>query len=202
MKWYFALSVTAALLALSRPARADIITADENGNATLSQNNGVLLETFTFTIGQDPGPGGLANALIYHSNFLANTGGIPVGDVLVTEGVGGLLSEVIRFNRVSQGGVDMIIYSATPGTDLADVGFPSQFYSNQVTVAEINGQITYTATGSQPGEFFDRAGLPATYQITSAEQATAVPEPSSIIIVCGVGGLGLAGYKWRRRRST
>ena len=70
MKWYFALSVTAALLVLTRPARADIITADENGNASLSQNNGVFLETFTFTIGQDPGPGGLANALIYHSNII------------------------------------------------------------------------------------------------------------------------------------
>jgi hypothetical protein len=203
MKWCFALSVTAALLCLCRPARADIITADENGNATIMEHNGAVPAGYlppvplTFTIGQDTGPGGLANALIYTLPFGPGLfQGSAVGDVLVTDGVGGPLSDVIRFNST---GNTMIIYSAAPGSSLADVGFPSAFYGNQVTVAEINGQITYTAASI--GEYGDRNGFPPTYQITSDAPAP-TPEPSSMII-CGIGGLILAGYyKWRIRRST
>jgi hypothetical protein len=130
------------------------ITADENGNGTLTNTSGFNSPLLSVT-GQDPGPGGRSNALMYG---LLNPPGFTAGDLVVID-PSFKVSDVIRFDTQAVSGVNstgvMAFYSRPGGTDLADQsGFPTALYDvgqTQVIVEPSNGQISNTPTAGQPG---------------------------------------------------
>jgi hypothetical protein len=73
----------------------------------------------------------------------------------------------------------------------------------------LNSDITFdTPGGSWTGRLFSDGGHTITLfseakviQPTGGGGPTAVPEPSSLAMVLGIGGLAGLGYGWRRRRS-
>jgi hypothetical protein len=158
------------------------VTVDEHGNGTVTNNAGGS-GVSPFSVGLDPGPGGLANALTYG---LLNPPGLVAGDLLLFEpGSPGVLSDVIRFNTDQNGG-SLVFYSDNlDGTDsLADTGFPTGFYANTFSAIEVgpegNNGFSYTPGVGEPG-FVTGAAGPVTYVIISE-----VPEPG-ILALCGVG---------------
>lgn len=201
------LAVAAWLLMTGGEARAQFavtITFDENGHGTFTNTTG-FNSTLLFALQPDPGPGGLAGALTYD---LQNPPGLVAGDLIMLEpGGGGAISDIIRFNpnEVGAGGGTgaLVFYSDNvDGKDsLADIGFPTALYANNLTVTEVgpegNNGFTYTPTAGQPG-FVAGAGGPVTYVIKS----DVLPEPSSIAL----GGIGavalLVGRTIRRRRAA
>jgi len=180
------------------------ITVDENCNGTLTNTSGFF---GTLPCGQsaDPGPGGLANAVTYG---LFNPPGLVSGDLLLIEPAStGLLSDIIRFN--SNGTIagttgTLVFYSDNgDGADsLADTGFPSSLYTNNLALVEVgaegsNNGASYTPTAGQPGFITGSAG-PVTYVIKS-DIAPSVPEPSSILLI--FAGVSLTWLSVRRGRS-
>jgi len=104
-----------ALAASLSASAALIITIDENGNGTWSQNSPTLYR-FSGVLAPDPTGGLAGNVLVYtfHTNFVAGT--------VVMKDAAGEVSDVIRFYK------DQIIFysSGPPGTgSLADTGLPS-----------------------------------------------------------------------------
>lgn len=174
------------VVCLATPSRAAFITVDEFGNGV-----GTIGQGF---IGNDPGPGGLNNVLIYNLPFA----GVQ-GDVFLTEPGSGAILDVLRFN----GDGTLIFYSDnTDGFDApADTPSPpGSFYTNTVTIPEVGTELfnsaTYTPTANQPG--FRPGADPLTYVFVSDG---VVPEPSSIAML-GLGGLLALGAARCRRRSA
>jgi hypothetical protein len=131
----------------SRAQFSITITADENGKGTFTNTNN-FNAPLPFITGQDPGPGGRSNALMYG---LLNPPGLTAGDFIVLDPSFTNVSDVIRFNpqAVVGGGTGaMAFYSQPGGTDLADKsGFPTALYDvgqTQVIVEPSNGQISPT----------------------------------------------------------
>jgi hypothetical protein len=149
------------------------VTLNEDGTGSAVTGNSTVI--YTGVNQQDPGPGGLSNALVF------NVGTSPLlvsGDLFLIDPTTFAISDIIRFNNM--GGVDQIVfYSRNDGDGAkADTGFPGGFYANDLDIFENpNGPTTYTPTTGQPG-FIDFGGL--TYVINSAE---AVPEPSTFALV-------------------
>lgn len=165
------------VLLVSAPAFAAVITVDELGHG------------LPFRIGNDPGPGGLNNVLIYTLPFA----GVQ-GDVLVSNPQEGL-GDLIRFN----GDSTMIIYSDNIGgiDSLADTPNPPQaFYGNQAMATEIGPEglnsVTYTPTANQPGF----AASAPTYVLVSDGQ---IPEPATLSLVAF--GLAWTAARARMNRS-
>jgi hypothetical protein len=190
-----ALAALVILAAGAASAQAPLITVDENGNGSF---NG---KPIPWTIGQDIGPGGFPNALLYHL-LPAGTQWV-VGDLILLEPSAGgvvVLSDVVRFNPDGS----LVFYSDREATDLppfdlADVGFPGSFWDNILRINEVgpeggpNGAI-YQPTPNQPGFFGDPAtGAGPIYTIISD-----VPEPSALLGVLS-GVIGMAGLALRRR---
>jgi hypothetical protein len=141
-------------------------------------------------IGTDPGPGGLTGVLIYTLPFLGFQ-----GDVFLTEGPGGAIMDVLRFN----GNGTVIFYSDNTGgiDSLADTTSPpSTFYSNSVTLIEIGPEglagADYTPTAGQPG--YDPNSI-ATYRFQSDGT---IPEPASMFLMAS----GFAGLAFLVRRRA
>jgi hypothetical protein len=164
-----------------------LLVVDENGNSNFSPPG---------TLQPDPGPGGLPQVLTYHLPFA----GLP-GDVLMQDGVGGPVLDVIRFN----GNGTLLFYSDNvDGFDaLADTPSPpSAFYPNQITIQEIgteaNNGAFYQPTPNQPG--FDPS-FPNYHFISDG----AIPEPSSLMLLvvgcCAMGILRRMITTSRRRRT-
>jgi hypothetical protein len=183
----------AAVLALgatwAQAQSTNIVIIDENGNGTL--NGDPLL----WSVGQDSGPGGLSNALIYQ--FPTTLGNWTVGDLLLQEPSGsGGGSDLIRFNPDNT----LVFYSDMDGAilDIADIGIPPDRYPNNLTRTElVNGDgsdgIFYVPTeGSNPGFL---TGLQVEYHIISE-----VPEPSTFVLMA-MGILGLLAVGWRKSRQ-
>jgi hypothetical protein len=178
------LSLFVVFLALPATILSDVITVDENGNGN---DNGVPL---SFTLGFDPGPGGLSGVLIYELPFSALQ-----GDIFLTDAdFFGLTLDVVRFN----GNGTLIFYSDNIGgfDSLGDTtGPPRGNYTNMVTIPELgpegnNGAI-YAPTSSQPG--WDPS-IPTYHFISDS-----VPEPGPLLLL-GTG-LGMLGLKLLGRRN-
>jgi len=160
-----------------------IVTIDENGNGT--NWNGVPLNWFK---GQDPAPGGLPDALIYVQLGFAGE----QGDLIILEPEGGY-SDIVRFN----GDGSIVFYSdreldSGEPPELADTGFPTALYPNQVTMLEVgsegNNWVDYMPQPGQPGFEPGMEGL--TYHIISD-----IPEPATMTLLA----LGLGAALLRRR---
>src|SRR4029079_9543074 len=87
---------------------------------------------------------------------MLNPPSMVAGDLILLEPLGGILSDVIRFNPQQHGG-SLVFYSDnTDGADaLADTGFPTAFYTNNITFTEVGPEgangFTYTPIAGQPG---------------------------------------------------
>jgi hypothetical protein len=170
-----------------------LITVDENGNGTLLFPGGSPIPTHG-VLQADPGPGGLSSVMTYN---LLGPPSLVAGDVLLTEGVGGPVFDVVRFNPAGTGSpsyaASLLFYSDNvDGFDaLADTPSPpGSFYTNTITIPELgteldNGAI-YTPTAGEPGFV---AGFSVTYDLISD-----VPEPPSWSLL-GVALIGLLGAR-------
>jgi hypothetical protein len=168
------------------------ITADENGNSTFTNTAG-FFGTLPFSQITDPGPGGLTGVLNYG---LQNPPGLVGGDLILTDGL--LTSDLIRFDTVTKNG-SFFFYSASGGGALADIGGPTNFNTNQITLAEasLGGGVTgiiYTPTAGQPGFVAGAAG-PVNYTFISD-----TPEPATLLLMSS--GLALLFLLRRRRPSS
>jgi len=180
--------IAAFVIAMAIPQTANAqgftvtISVDENGHGQFMNSAGANV-TLPFALLTDPGPGGLTGALTYG---LLNPPGLTAGDLLLDEAPG-VISDVIRFNPTETcfvGNLGCLVFYSdkSDGSDsLADIGLPTVFYTNALTVNEVgpegNNGFTYTPTAGQPG-FVAGADGPVTYVIQSD-----VPEPSSILLL-------------------
>jgi hypothetical protein len=193
------LLIAAALCFLCSPAvqANPIITVDELGHGTILFA-GAPPSTMPFALQADPGPGGLASVLTYN---LLGPPALVAGDVLLQDGAGGPILDVIRFNPAGTGSVgypaSLLFYSDNvDGFDaLGDTSSPpGSFYTNTVTILEVgpegNNGASYTPTANQPGFV---PGFTVQYNFIS----DAVPEPGSWTLM--LAGLGALSY-WIRRR--
>lgn len=140
------------------------------------------------SVGNDPGPGGSAAALIYD---LAIPPDLTYGDVLVNNQAG-QLAEVLRFEAAAgtcTGGC-LVLYSAVgSGTAGSGTTLPSSFLSDTITVSLTSqGTVSYTPSAGQPG-----------YISVGVSYAAAVPEPTTAGLF--LMGTLAAGAMARRRRS-
>ncbi|HEY4285432.1 MAG TPA: VPDSG-CTERM sorting domain-containing protein [Chthoniobacterales bacterium] len=181
-----------------------LIDVDEQGNGTFDIV-GLGSGGLTYFVGQDPGPGGLSNALVYQFSGPLSVV-VTAGDLFLMDPLGGT-SDVIRFNppnfaqAFSADGVapanfsTLVFYSSPGGSELADTGFPTQNYTNQKTILEdeILGT-TYTPGPGDPGSI---NGLLVVYKFLSGpnEGATGVPDAGSTVLLFGFGLIGMIGVQ-------
>jgi hypothetical protein len=184
------LFVTVLLLAgtklLAVPSNPTL-TFQESGQGKVELPNGAVIP-LPGALASDPGPGGLSSALTFtahpaEENFV-------VGDVLFLDGAG-QVSDVLRFNPDPGPGPRLtspiLFYSNDSAGLLADLGLPTAFYTNKLTISENHSGFTiYTPVAGQPGFEPATNALPVTYQILST------PDPGSslsllTIALCGIG---------------
>jgi hypothetical protein len=194
MKCYRFLAVLPLLLALCGQASATPVsgwvTVDEFGVGTIQGPGGT--HSIPSHIGQDTGPGGLNNVLIYALPFPT----VP-GDVLLTEG-GGFL-DVIRFNPSGE----LVFYSDNIDGFDAPADTPSPplaFYQKIVSIPEVGSEddngAYYTPGPGDPG-FHEERILLGYHFISDGHNV--VPEPCSLTLL-GLGGLPL--LRLRRRKPA
>jgi len=178
------------------PARAGAapftFTFDESGNGKISVNGAPETDLMGSLIA-DPSQAG--NPLVLTWLLPSTVTPLGNGTVLVHEGslTTDPLSDALRFTdslgRLTGATADrMIFYSLAGGGALADTGLPSNVMSGTLADAfEINGKFTFIAGG------------PNVYNGASDGTLTAVPEPSSLLLLSG--GIGLLIRNRRRLAS-
>jgi hypothetical protein len=172
-----------------------LITVDEQGHSRYDIV-GLGTGSLTFFVGQDPGPGGLSNALVYQFSSPLSVS-VTNGDLFLMDPLGGT-SDVIRFNNGTGGpnGPSSLVFYSLPGESLlADTGFPTQNYTTQKTILEneIVGNI-YTPGPGEPGFI---SGLNTVYQFFSGpnDGANGVPDKGSTVLLLGLGLIGMIGLQ-------
>jgi hypothetical protein len=156
-------------------------TLHEDGTGTLMNSSG-FNSALPSSQQQDPGPGGLANALTFD---LLRPPGLAAGDLFLIDPTTLLLSDVIRFNP-QQGNGSAVFYSALGGSALADIGFPTANYQNTFSLNEnLLGPTSYTPVSGQPGFVAGAAG-PVTYVLYSG-----VPEYANTAVLMMLSLTGL-----------
>jgi hypothetical protein len=166
---------------------------DENG---VGSSNGNPL---SFSIATDPVSG--FPTLMYQLPYPAVT----PGDLIITE-TGGAISDLIRFDNNSNGGVAYFFSDSADElpAPLADspLGIPPYNAAYPpATVSEIgtegNDFATYLASGGSPGCVL-QGGIPLTVSYTIISDSP-VPEPSTFVLL-GMSAFGLLAYAWRKRK--
>src|SRR5690242_1750161 len=116
------------------------VTVDEAGHGRLLFPSGSSFTTVG-VLAPDPGPGGLPAALTYK---LLGPPGLVAGDVLLLEPGNPNFSDIIRFNpgNITTGyPASLVFYSDAVDTgellQLADTGFPTNLYTNTITISEV-----------------------------------------------------------------
>jgi len=168
------------------------ITVDENGHGDW---DGSPLYPAA-TLSRDPGPGGLGSVLTYYLGNANPPYGqtidpVVTGDLMILEQPGGALSDLIRFQPGNpftfQPGTIFFYSDNSDGIDsLADVGFPTAFNANTLSVVEsgVEGDFQmyhYVPSPGQPGYVDDPANPGHTY--VAYNFISDVPEPSFGIYV-------------------
>ena len=190
----------------SRPAPLPglpYVIVDENGNGSLHTATGT--QTLPYSIGLDPGPGGLSNALIY---TLPGNFNIVAGDLLLDEVSGGVgnPSDLVRFNNNQAGTSQLVFYSDTEdGADaLADTGLPGEPYDvpAMIEVQEwgteaLNGYV-YQPQSRLQGYTSVYPTL-TFYIISDGSASVPVPEPATMtLLVLGLGGAAILRRKMKK----
>jgi MYXO-CTERM domain-containing protein len=208
LKFRLLLGFIAALTLMAGAAFAQgpnvLISIDENGNGFLNFGGGNI--RMPWAVQNDPGPGGLPNVLTYN---MLGPPSVTAGDVLLQDGVGGPVFDVVRFNDYNTGGVQgypasILFYSDnTDGFDsIGDTPSPpGAFYANNLTIQEIgpeglNGAV-YTPLAGQPGFV---PGFNVTYDLVSDGVITPEP-PAAATFAFGAFGLIALVVATRRRRQ-
>jgi hypothetical protein len=183
------LLVTAGSLHAQTPTV--VINVQEDGQNTFTSSvsgNGSL----AFLMAADPGPGGLALALTFR---LGSPPALVAGDVFLFELGATTPSDIIRFNPSGTGSAgypaSLVFYSLLGGGLLADTGFPTSSYTNNLNITEgLTGLATYVPTAGQPGFV---TGFAVTYNFTSSAAIGAVPESGSNALLLGLALAGIFG---------
>ena len=152
----------------------------------------------------NPGPGGLASTLTYNLGILT----IGPGDVLLQDGVGGPVLDVVRFNAAPGAGAaalaSLVFYSTVPRSrrPRRHALAACRVYQNNITIQELgtetNNGAFYTPSTGQPGlrHRFCCDLRPHQRRVRPAP----APEPSTLSLI-GLGLLGLGAMRRRRRDS-
>ncbi len=178
-----------SMLAFS-PANADVVDPffTEALSNTCPSNCGSV------SVGGDP----LSGLTTLKFTFNSTIPSVIAGDVEVTEFGSSTVGDLIRFENLGAGptvAVAFIFSDDIAGSLAADVGLPSSFQANFVTIAEgSNGNTSlYTPTSSQPGFCMTFAGAACSPGVAYELQSTDVPEPASLAIF----GSALAAFRRR-----
>jgi PEP-CTERM motif-containing protein len=186
----FAIAALAmSTLVLSQSAKATPIN-DPAFVETLTNN--CPSNCASVALASDPGPGGRTTV---EFTFNSTIPSVVAGDVKVTEFGSATVGDVIRFENINNVAV-AFIYSNDVGLP-ADVGLPSAFQTNTLTIAENSAGFAgpFTPTSGQPG-FCGTCGTAPTYALTSLD----VPEPGTLLLLGS--GLFAANVVRRWRKKT
>ncbi len=225
----FALAILGVLLSLLVPGLASAgtisagISFTENGTEGHADHKSRMIG-WQFTVGADPllvtelgfqdfGLNGLSAS--HQVGIWRLSDEVLIDSVVVPSGTSGALDGFFRYAPLDSPP------TLTPGTTYVISGFDNG-YDPSVGDVEISGYpnmdvagfsvdpaITIGDEGTAHGPFQGSFGFPTSLVVPDARAAimgpnlrfAAVPEPSSFVIIVGLGLIGIAGYGWRRKRK-
>ena len=187
MRRRISLLFAAALLGVvAAPAFADsysvVINDDGSGSYTDTTTNGAAIPLFS-TAKSDPS-GGLSEALVFALPSAVSFTSTGIQDYRFT---GGESSGLIRFYTPASGDTDVIFYETAPppGSAVPIAGTPSTTNPGELT----GGDGTEYGSVTIGGNTFAFNDVPV-----------GTPEPGVLSSILGLGGMGLIGLVWRRRK--
>jgi hypothetical protein len=122
---------------------------------------------------------------------------VTAGDILVNEFGTSTVGDVIRFEAISGNNYAFVFSNDKTGGQAADVGLPSSFQANNVTITEDStGMASLAPTSGQPG--FEPNSDFNFYHLDSVD-VNSVPEPVNVFLLGGILAV-LVGGAIRRHR--